>query len=449
MAMTAPVRPGWHRAGAALLWLAVTLYMVLSAFSLARLGVPYDLPGGSPLAKMHPGTYVLVLALLAALAGQGHPVAVLWQRLRALPLVTLYLLAMLVVAVWTVWLHGTGGTAFIVDTLWMPGVALLVMSFYGPGFHRALLGWVIGLLVLNSFIALGEYTLQRTLFEPPQIRDGSLVREMPFRAGGLLGHPLANGLVTVSLMPAALLAPWRGRLRWPVLGLFLLALLAFGGRTALALAVVVYGGAALVLAALRLVQGRYSYLQMTGGAVAALLTVTGLVAVVGLTGLGERIVHGMQWDNSANVRLVVWQALDHLDLFSWWVGMTPDEVERVAVRIGLDPRYEAIENFWIALLMQTGLLGFVPFVLGLACGVAHVWRVAPPFMRMTLPVYFFVASGANTLASKSVSLTLLFVVLACSAAWRVQPAAPGRAAARMPRVPSTGLVPGPFERGWR
>ena len=154
---------------------------------------------------------------------------------------------------------------------------------------------------------------------------------------------------------------------------------------------------------------------------ALLLAGTAVTGAVLASGLGERIFANLAWDNSASVRLVALQALDHLDEFDWWVGVPPARIDEIALRLGLDPRFEAIENFWVVLLMQFGLVGFVPFLIGLGAGLVHAWRHAMPPLQLALPVYLLVASGANTLAAKSVSLTLLMVAMAASAAWR-QPA---------------------------
>lgn len=412
----AAAHPRLREAGWWLLCLAITLYMTVSSLTLAWIGVPYDQPGGHPLVKFHPGTWALALALVVALAGCGHPLAVLFGRLRQAPLVAVYMGAMLFVAVWSVWRNGTAGAAFIVDTLWMPGIALLVLGLFGPARHQRLLRWMVLLLVLNAVIALGEFAVKKSVV-PRFASDTGLVADAGyFRASALLGQPLANAMVTLALMPAALLV--RGWLRWVALGLLGLALLAFGSRAALAAMLTIYLGALALAAALATARGRYSYVQLTGTLLGLMLAATAAVGTVMASGLGERIFANLTWDNSANVRLVALQALDYLDDMEWWVGVPPARIDEIALRLGLDPRFEAIENFWVVLLMQFGLIGFVPWLLGLLAGMAHVFREAVPPLRLALVVFLVVASGANTLAAKSVSLTLLFVAMAASAAWR-------------------------------
>jgi hypothetical protein len=80
------------------------------------------------------------------------------------------------------------------------------------------------------------------------------------------------------------------------------------------------------------------------------------------------------------------------------------------------------------LLVQLGLVGFSLFMLGLACIVVHLWRISRLPARLALVVYFVIASGGNTLASKTPSLVLLLVALQSASV-----VAPRAAAARQGR----------------
>ena len=67
------------------------------------------------------------------------------------------------------------------------------------------------------------------------------------------------------------------------------------------------------------------------------------------------------------------------------------------------------------------MVGFIPFVVALACLLLVLWRVATPPMRVATLLYFLVASTANTLASKTMSLMLLVVVILAGAEPRRMP----------------------------
>ena len=50
---------------------ALALHVVLSANPLYVMGIAYDTPGGNPLIKSHPSTYLVALAALATMRERG------------------------------------------------------------------------------------------------------------------------------------------------------------------------------------------------------------------------------------------------------------------------------------------------------------------------------------------------------------------------------------------
>lgn len=400
--------------------LAVAVYMLMSAQMLLRLGIPYDAPFGPPIAKVHPGTYCLLLAWFSALASHGNPLSVLAGQMRQHRLLALYFFCMISVFVWVLMRHGTSGAAFIIEALWTPAIVAFVLYLLDPARHRQIVKVVVVLLLANAVLALGEVMAHARL-TPLDLVHKDVVDEPYFRASAFFGHPLHNAMITVSLLPAVTLLPWSLSRRLVALLLLLFGMLAFGGRASLVTGVVFYGALAAVKGLIDLVRSRYSYLQLTGGSLALMVGLTVLVAVIAGTGLGARIFNNLQMDSSATVRLSVWGAFAYLSDTDWWMGVSPAQIDHIALRLGLDPVYEAIENFWIYLFLQFGTIGFVPFMLGLGCLLALLWKAANPAMRTALVVYFLVASTANTLASKTISLMLLTLVIIAGQAFRQPP----------------------------
>ena len=387
----------------------LTLSFVLSAQALDALGIPYDAPYGPMVAKLHPGSYLLAAAWVFGLARHGNPLIVALASARQQPLLSTYLGCMVLVFVWVVVRHGTSGAAYIIQTLWMPGLALLTLTLLARRRRRQTLAWLMVLLCANALLALAEYFGHFHFVPLPAEQEGLL-----FRASAFLGHPLANANITVALLPALALVPWRPALRVAAIAVVLAAMLAFGGRTALGVGLAVYGLQLLLTVSLRALSGRYSYLQLTGGGAGLLLGGVALGAALLASGLGARIFNNLTWDNSADVRLRAWEAFDHLRGADWWLGLSPVQIEHVSLAMGLDPRYEAIENFWVGTYLQFGLIGFLPFVAGLAALVLLMLVRGAPMLRSAVLVFFVVASAANTLSSKTVSLTLVSVLLLAS-----------------------------------
>lgn len=404
-----------------LLATAVSVYMLLSSSMLLRLGIPYDAPFGPPFAKLHPGTYCLFLAWFTALSSHGNPLQVLGEQMARHRLMAVYLFSMVIVFAWAVFRHGTSGAAFIIESLWTPAMVVFTLDLIDARRHRQLVKVIVFLLACNALLAIGE-ALTPSRLTPLHVGRNDIVAEEYFRASAFLGHPLHNALITASLLPAVTLLPWPRMWKVVFIGTLMLALLAFGGRTSVVLAVLLYGTYFAVRVGHDVIRGRFSYLQLTGGSLALMLGSTALVGVVAVSGLGERIFKNLKLDSSGSVRLRVWDAFDYLSDTDWWMGIAPTDIDHIAVRMGLDPNYEAIENFWIYLFMQFGVIGFIPFLVGIVCLAFILLKSATPPMRMALLLYFMVASTANTLASKTVSLMLLVTVILAGVAFRPQPA---------------------------
>jgi hypothetical protein len=433
--MDANVEPLSRKIAWYLLVLAVAAYMLLSGQVLLRLGIPYDAPYGPPIAKLHPGTYCLLLAWILAILSHGNPLRVLAGQMAEHRLLATYFACTVTILVWVLLRHGASGAAFIIESLWTPAIAVFVLYLLDRNKHRQIVQIVMLLLACNAVLALLE-TLFRIRLVPPPMAIGDSFSEPYFRASALLGHPLHNAMITVSLLPAVIMLPWSLLQRLFVALLLSLSILTFGGRASLLLGGLFYGAYALFKGLEGVVRGRFSYLQLTGGSLAVMLGVTGMVGLIAGSGLGARIFENMKMDSSAGVRVRVWEAFNYLSNDDFWMGISPAQIDHISLRMGLDPQYEAIENFWIYLFMQFGIIGFVPFLIGLVCLLLVLWKAATSPMRVAILLYFAVASMANTLASKTFSLMLLAIVIVAGQAFRqILPATSGEAG-------SLSLIPG-------
>jgi hypothetical protein len=427
--------PQLQRLSWVLLVAAMSAYFCLSAHALLLLGIPYDVPQGSFPSKIHPGTYLMLLAWLAGLAAQGNPLATLSRQVQQQPLVFGSVLCMAAVFAWAAWRHGSSGLAFIIDTLVLAGVGVLAVLLQTRARQRQLLMLLMALLIANAVLAILE-----SAFKARLIPLFPVVVESHFRSSALLGHPLTNSLVMMTMLPAVLLLPWRPAARVAAILLVLVALMTFGSRTTLG-GLAVYALLVLVAVALRLLRGGFTYAQLTGGLVGVVVGLAVVVALVAATGIADRIFQNPLWDDSAAVRAKVWNVLDHVHGEDLWFGVGISRIDRIAELIGLDPQFEAIENFWLYLLLLLGIAGFTPFVLGLALLVLHMVRLADWPVRASIAMYFLFASASNTLSSKSMTLVLLAVMVQCTAALRTTGAGSGGSRRQAPDAPWTARPP--------
>jgi hypothetical protein len=438
----APRAAGPGRGAWWLFAVGIVLYLTLSAQGLLALGVPYDAPWGPMVAKLHPGTWVIGIAYVRLLCGYGHPVRVAAAQFAAQPAFAVYLACIVFVFGYSVARYGPSGAAFIVDTLVMPVLCAFCVAMLDARRRQRLLVLVVVLLVANTLLGLAESVMQARLI-PMRLAGQPEVAEDFFRPSALLGHPLTNSLVTATLLPLVLYL--RIATAWRVMLALLLwvGVLAFGGRTSFVLATVFYGGwfgARTLLAALR---GRFSYVQLSGGAVLAMVAACGLAGAIAASGVGERIFKSLQWDNSASVRTRIWNVFDYMSDQAILVGVSPADITDLMLRLGLSGPGETIENFWLYMLVQLGVVGFLPFAVAMLCIMGWLWRSSTGAMRLSVLIFFISASSNNSLASKSISLSMLVVAVALTR--RLQPALHRRrSASAMRPVPAHPLGSNPF-----
>ncbi|WP_408949868.1 VpsF family polysaccharide biosynthesis protein [Lysobacter sp. Hz 25] len=407
----------FDRASRVFLVLSLLAYLCLSPAMLTVLGIPYDAPYGSFVFKLHPGSYLLTIALALSLAAQGNPLVALLRRLAGQPLLGLYLLAMLSGFVYSLLRYGASGSAFFIDTLMMPAAIALILLRLDAAQLRGLFRLILIVAIANAALGLVEAAMQHHLV-PYTVAGGVPVIEDKFRATALLGHPLENALITSIVLLASLDRPMSPLWRASLVAFLVLALLAFGGRTSFVLTTLALLAYTAWGALHGLRAGRYGYLHIVGASIAMLLALPMAMALVWRSGLGARIFEGLYLDDSATVRLRIFSVFDHLDRFDVLFGISPAQIHAVSARVGLSANLEAIENFWLFMLLQLGVFGFAVFALGLLCAFWLLWRRAGSGGRWTLLVFLITASTTNSLASKTSALTLLFAVLCGVAGYR-------------------------------
>ncbi|MBS1168012.1 MAG: polysaccharide biosynthesis protein [Proteobacteria bacterium] len=270
-----------------LTFLTVVALFLLSGQTLNLIGVPYDAIGGNPLIKIHPASYLSMLALavwIVADGGFGPFLARVW---RESPGVLVLFLAIGFLTFQVIVVQKTP-ISQVTDNFVLTACLFVALVRLAPGEIKLLALVVQAILVVNSFLGYAE-VLGGFRLTPLTVNGQVLTWD--WRATALLGHPLMNAMATaVCLVSLALGAgPFR---RTPRLMLVLFhfgALFFFGGRTA-----IVLSAAALVaitaFGAARLILGRRFPVTMAAAATLAvtILVIGAILAVDG--GLIDRII---------------------------------------------------------------------------------------------------------------------------------------------------------------
>jgi hypothetical protein len=195
---------------------------------------------------------------------------------------------------------------------------------------------------------------------------------------------------------------------------FIIGMLNFGGRAALLVTgviIVIATGVVLLRGMIR----RDLSPGFVGAVVAAVIILPPiLVLLLTSTDIGTRVVTHMYMDDSADVRNLQWLILKHLNTHDVLFGVPMQRMDILKYQIGLAAETTDIENFWLLMFLNLGVIGFLVFLIALAMLMLHLGRMtAHPLGWMLLIAAIIIDSTSNSLGRKSVDL--LFMV-ACMVA---------------------------------
>jgi hypothetical protein len=392
---------GAQRVLMALLGVALLAMLLLPNPQLTKF-TGYADPGGNSLFKIHFYSYTLFLALLFVSANVGA-VRFLSRQIVDRPGVVQFASVVMLCAAITIARQGIGGVAYMVDTLLAAPLAVMLLSYLDAERRLQLTAFVIWFVTFNAAVAVGERVLGFHLFD---IVD--LYGFAHFRATAFMGHPLANALVTSSMMILTLAMPWSAWRKAFVLSVCLAGILAFGARGGLAITVVMGAAAALFFGARALLRGELRLSTLVNAPLIGTVAVAaGAVLTLG-TVLGERIVALARFDESAEARVNAFKLFDYLSTSDLLYGVDFAEVNFI---LKIDRDVNIIENCWIAILLMLGAVLFVVFALSLLGFFRSISRGRGAIAAFAVANFVLVASTNNSLSTKSPALVLFCMAL--------------------------------------
>ena len=423
---------GLNRLAFHLILAAMFLELTVSANLLTWVGVPYVSEGGSLPVKLHPATDLLVAASIVLVVRRGG-----WSVLAAEPQLLLFFAAMMACMACLLVLTGTGNLIVLLDTFIPAGLLALMLS-QASAFQLGRLRRMMQVLLAgNALLALGEAAVQVNLI-PLYLNDAAYhALTDDFRPTALFDHPLTASAITMMGMA---LAPVRGLSRPVYFCLMWAALIAYGGRMAVAatlgMVVAEYG----ILTA-RMVLRRDPRGMRRLATAAGIVLVGSLLAASALAaGFGTRLSGHLYWDSSAQVRLAQWQLLDQLDGWQLLFGTRRNDLLAVLTPLWLGPGVEVIENFWLLMFVSLGVVGFPLFIIGLAALLGWCWRRSALDGKHLVVAVMLVASTSNSLGRKSSILVCLIAAVACLSVEHAASRQTGHIA-RRPRSPRAQACP--------
>ncbi len=386
--------------------------IVLALFSLSGgvlwyAGYNYDGLMGSALTKLHPATYLTILAFGWRACAFGNPFAYLAHVGRLRP-ASLLLLLISIGALASVVLRQRPNMAGLVDTFLAPSLLVLVMAEADERLRRSIETLLHGVMTVNALMALFEFATKILIF--PYRFDGETF-PTDLRSAALQGHPLVNATLTACYV-LALMSGSR-EMKTPLrLGLILLqlaAMVAFGGRTAI-VTVVALGLPFAAWRSLAAVRRRRVHLMVAAIGLLAVSLMPVALAVLISGGFFDDLIGRFVSDGgSANARVEMFGLFQYFSLSDLLIGPDVELLESVRRISGLE---WGIENPIIRMMLYQGaffmilmLVGFALFMRELAHGRAGSW--------LPMIAWLILVNGSESLASKTTLMTKFAVILLC------------------------------------
>lgn len=391
--------------------LAIIALFSLSGNVLYLLGIFYDSPGGSPLQKIHPSSYLLLLSMLAWAIYRGGA-----QQLYALALLRSHFL--LLAAAMCLLLQdivlGRPLSSAIVSYI---SAALFVLLLKAQSATRLarLKQLLLLLLFANAAVGVYEY-LTGGLIAPLVLTDissGEVIDTSHWgqvRSAGLMGHPLTSTMLTgfflVCFCARFLFA--RVSLTESITAVMLFtALPLFGGRgSILALLIVIV--LMLIIKGAQSLQRRAMSRHALLYLLCSLLLMPLLLYGAYLAGLLDPVLSRIEDDQgSASTRLIAIEIMLDTPLMNLLLG----DIDRsLSAKVLLYGSRYGIEIGWIALTLTYGavLSGFLLYALYL--NLNQLYRRLSPLLVFPWLYAFIAWSSGTGISGKTIMLSAALIM---------------------------------------
>jgi hypothetical protein len=263
-------------------------------------------------------------------------------------------------------------------------------------------------MFFNASLGILEYSLHFRL--TPFVVAGTEIDD-DYRSTALLGHPLLNAGTTATYIlmlflggdPSRLPA-WRAALAAPQM----VAMVAFGGRTA-----IVLGAAVIALGSLpriaAILNGR-RFDQRIGIAVAIGLpiVIAAMIMAVSQGLLSDLSARFVDDKGSSEARVAILELFGKFSLEDMLLGPDPDRLQSLQWILGIE---YGIENSWLGFVFQYGLLISLLFFIGVVALLAEYVSAGRPRSWVLVAFFLILSSSSASLSVKSTVLTQFAILM--------------------------------------
>lgn len=387
--------------------LAVILLFGVSGGMLWLFGYNYDGLSGGAATKIHPFTYLMVLLFAWRMVASGNPVGCCVHLINVRPASVLMIVTAMLLFVNTV-MRQAPGMAGIIDTFIGPSLLMLLLADADQKAVARLETVLHGIMTVNALMALGEFATKTLVF--PYRFDGVAFTDS--RSTALQGHPLVNAAVTAFYVMALLNSgrPSSPALRLAMIGLQCAALVAFGGRSAMVVTLLLGGAYVVVLTLRTLRAGRVPLLH---AAAAVMLLALLPIAIGGLAGGGffsallDRFVSD---GGSANARAEMLELFRYISLGDLIVGPDVSVVDSLRRVHGLE---WGIENPIVNMTLYQGAFMMLVTAVALALFLTELARSGRTGVWLPMLAFVILINTSESISSKTTMIAKFIVIVFC------------------------------------
>jgi hypothetical protein len=400
-----PVKTSLRRPGgsAGIFWwavLAIFLQFVVTNNLLQAAGVTAPL-------KVHPSSLIGLFCVIYLLLRDDVPLQV---RFRKSPGLMLFVFGIPLVGLYAIAFNGYSGSMVYIESFWSAGLLTITLESVTDRRKRLLAKILIALCVIDAFVGIYEsltYTNWFPMVLDPDLTEKMAQTDVDFRANAFYGHPLSASLVTAMAIFLIYSMRMRFLVASPIFAVLLIALFAFGGRTALGVTVIASLGYAFHTLLSGILKRDLKLDFVLAVVVAAIAIPIFVTIIVTQTTIADRIMNTLYYDDSAQVRTTQWEILGKLSLRNWLFGISLVDLSALKYQIGLGSIDTDIENFWLLTFLNLGTIAFIPFLCLFGGFLVHIARRTSSLNGWLLMFSaLIIESASNSLGVKSNDLFL-------------------------------------------
>lgn len=382
-----------------LLFLGVVAMFSLSGFALEFFGIPYNSPGGSIITKIHPATYIFVLALGLAVIANPNPVAYMFDLMARCLGSTFLLVACILLWIFIARFKGDQPASFLIDAIMVAAIIYMLFADVGDRARLRIARIVHTLMIVNCCLSLVEGLSGWRLF-PFVLNDTE--QEWEYRATALLGHPLGGALATgVYAIVLTTVGEVRGlgaRWRAPIVLLCMAAMPFIGSRVSF---LIVYATVAVVLGLkfLRFLSGAGVTMRMLVAVLLLFPLVTLAIFILYQMGIFDNFLDRFINDKgSAQSRVVLFKLFEDISLRNLLLGYHDINLE---TQVRLSGLVEGIENSWAGHALRFGVIMTIVLWFGIAGWFVDMLRAIGRGAVLPLAYVFLILSTTVGISGKT------------------------------------------------